>query len=306
MECLRPLRGAFDGEGRLTFSEKAWHKEIEPFEFPCRKCIPCRANQASEKATRAWHESQMHEENIFLTLTYRDPGPTRLIYRDFQLFMKRLRKARPHTQISYLVTGEYGPKTKRPHWHVLIFGYSPKKKVELRENPNGDTLYASPELEKLWPHGTHDFGEVTLQSANYVARYALKKLDHGKDQDHDFHPIHKTGSKHALGKQWISKYWQQTFNHGYVLSPENTRLPIPRYYEEWFKKNHFAEYLSYCVEQKTKRRIKAEQKLAKEEFEYQIDFYNNQHSIPVGQRPPTKKESQLEIMKQKLKRLKNT
>lgn len=306
MQCLRPIRASFDSLGRLSFSEKAWHKESEPLEFPCRKCIPCRANQASEKATRAWHESQMHEDSIFLTLTYKDPGPTRLHYRDFQLFMKRLRKAHANTQISYLVTGEYGPKTKRPHWHALIFGYSPKTKTPLRKNPNGDTLYSSSAIDKLWSHGAHDFGEVTLQSANYVARYALKKLDHGQDQDHDFHPIHKTGSKHALGKTWIQKYWQQTFNHGYVLSPENTRLPIPRYYEDWFKKTHPEEYLKYYVEQKHKRRLKAEQKLAKEEYEYQLDFYKNQHTIPVLERPPTRKESQLEIMKQKLKRLKNT
>lgn len=306
MECLRPLRASFDGDGRLSFSEKTWHKENEPFEFPCRKCIPCRANQASEKATRAWHESQTVSESIFLTLTYKEPGPDRLNYRDFQLFMKRIRKAFPNTQISYLVTGEYGPKTKRPHWHALIFGYAPKNKIELRKNPNGDTLYKSPELDKLWPHGSHDFGEVTLMSANYVARYALKKLDHGNDQDHDFHPIHHTGSKHALGKRWIEKYWAQTFNHGYVLSPENTRLPIPRYYEDWFKKTHPNEYLSYYVEQKHKRRLKAEQKLAKEEYEYQLDFYKNQHSIPVLEKPPTQKESKLEILKQKLKRLKNT
>lgn len=306
MECVRPLRASFDGEGRLSFSEKSWHKENEVFEFPCRKCIPCRANQASEKATRAWHESQMFEESIFLTLTYKDPAPDRLIYRDFQLFMKRLRKTRPGTVISYLVTGEYGPTTKRPHWHILIFGYSPKNKVELRKNPNGDTLYSSPEIEKLWPLGSHDFGEVTLMSANYVARYALKKLDHGKDQDHDFHPIHKTGSKHALGKTWIQKYWKQTFAHGYVLSPENKRLPIPRYYEEWFKKTHFNDYLLYVTEQKRLRRIKAEQQLAKEEYEYQIDFFNNQHAIPVGERPPRKQDAQIEILKQKLKRLKNT
>lgn len=306
MECLRPLRASFDGEGRLSFSEKSWHKENEPFEFPCRKCIPCRANQASEKATRAWHESQTHEDSIFLTLTYKDPCDPRLKYRDFQLFMKRLRKTRANSQISYLVTGEYGPTTKRPHWHALIFGYAPRSRVELRKNPNGDTLYSSPEIEKLWPAGSHDFGEVTLMSANYVARYALKKLDHGQDQDHDFHPIHHTGSKHALGKRWIQKYWQQTFSHGYVLSPDNKRLPIPRYYEDWLKKTHPQEYLRYYVEEKAKRRIKAEQQLAKEEYEYQIDFFNNQHAIPIGERPPRKQDAQIEILKQKLKRLKNT
>ena len=220
--------------------------------------------------------------------------------------MKSLRKLRPVTRLSYLVTGEYGPTTKRPHWHILIFGYSPKTKTPLRKNPNGDTLYSSPEIDKIWQSGSHDFGEVTLMSANYVARYALKKLDHGQDQEHDFHPVHHTGSKNALGKRWIQKYWQQTFSHGYVLSPDNKRLPIPRYYEDWFKKTHFNDYLLYVTEQKRLRRIKAEQQLAKEEYEYQIDFFNNQHAIPIGERPPRKQDAQIEILKQKLKRLKNT
>ena len=52
------------------------------------------------------HERQMHEEASFVTLTYSDecvPRDFSLRYRDFQLFMKRLRKAYPEREIRFYV-----------------------------------------------------------------------------------------------------------------------------------------------------------------------------------------------------------
>ncbi len=76
--------------------------------------------------------------------------------------------------------GEYGNATEennwiaRPHYHAIIFGYSfPNQKlVNIR---NGNRVYTSDLLTKLWKHGTHEIGTVTFQSAGYVARYILKK-----------------------------------------------------------------------------------------------------------------------------------
>ena len=47
---------------------------------------------AREKAIRAYHESQMWDDNIFLTLTYDDEHlkSDRLQWIDFDLFIKRL------------------------------------------------------------------------------------------------------------------------------------------------------------------------------------------------------------------------
>ena len=73
-----------------------------------------------------------------------------------------------------------------------------------------------------------EFGSVTLESAGYVARYAAKKLAHGKDDEHDYHPIHRTSCKRAIGRSWIEKYYQHTFDHGLVVLPNGQKSKIPR------------------------------------------------------------------------------
>lgn len=213
-------------------------KELATFEFECRKCLACRLNIAREKSIRVYHESKTWEKSIFLTLTYNDENliSPKLQYLDFQLFMKRLREEvtrgikdkelKKQLQISYMVTGEYGDKNKRPHWHALIFNYEPIDKKLLRTTPLGHQVYESRTLSNLWNKGLIEFGNITIESANYVARYAAKKLTHGNDQDHDYHPIHKTSSKNAIGKKWIEQHYKHTFQNGFVIidgSP--TRIP---------------------------------------------------------------------------------
>ena len=138
MQCLRPIKAGYNKAGEITFSQKTLSKELEAFEFECRKCLPCRLNIAREKAVRTYHESKIFEDNIFLTLTYNEENlkSTKLQYIDFQLFMKSLRESitrdikdedtKEKLRISFMVTGEYGEKNKRPHWHAIIFNYKPK------------------------------------------------------------------------------------------------------------------------------------------------------------------------------------
>jgi len=308
MECIRPIKAGFDSDYNLTFSQKKFNKELSPFEFPCRKCLACRLNMAREKAIRAIHESKSYENNIFLTLTYDQEhiGDGKLHYRDFQLFMKKLRKEiyestldydKHKHRISYMVTGEYGDKTKRPHWHAIIFNYSPSDKKFLRNDPDQPT-FTSEIITNLWGNGSTMFGNVTLDSASYVARYAAKKLGHGKDQDHDYHPIHKTSSKHAIGKSFIEKYYQDIFNHGFVVLPNGQKAGIPRYYEDWFKKNHPDAYLKYLSTIKSEASILAQDKQKTENLEYLA-----QCEQATGGLPLTKKQVSMTILKQKFKQL---
>lgn len=249
MECSSPLSASFDSDGRITFSAKNASCEYVPFRVPCGKCLACRLNRAREKAVRAFHESQMHDSSMFLTLTYNDEhiGDSRLHYRHFQLYMKKLRK-RTANKLTYMVTGEYGEQTKRPHWHAIIFGYEYPDKKRVRSTELEHSVYESRLLESDWPLGFCEFGGVTIDSASYVARYAAKKLVHGHDQDHDFHPIHRTSGRNALGKRWIEKYHEQTFTHGYVRLPNGEKTGIPRYYKDWYKKHHPNKWLRYVTE----------------------------------------------------------
>ena len=132
MRCIRPLKASQNSDGDIVYTSRKSEPGLVGFEFECRKCLACRLNIAREKAVRAVHEAKMHSDNIFLTLTYDEAhlASDRLIYEDFQLFMKRLREKEnrdKEQKITYMVTGEYGDKNKRPHWHALIFNYRPQR-----------------------------------------------------------------------------------------------------------------------------------------------------------------------------------
>lgn len=252
MRCISPLKASFNSQGDMVYSSKNAEPGLVPIEFECRRCLPCRLNLAREKAIRCMHEARESNGSMFLTLTYSDDHleSPRLNYRDFQLFMKRLRFHYPEQKINYMVTGEYGEETKRPHWHAIIFNFYPEDAEFYYTSDRGDKLFKSKAIDEIWGKNDPDtrpneFGEVTIDSANYVARYAAKKLVHGKDEEHDYHPIHKTSSRYGLGRKWIEKYWKQTFSNGYVTLPNGSTSKIPRYYVDWFKKNYPVEYQTY-------------------------------------------------------------
>lgn len=301
MQCTRPIKASFDYKGNLTFSQKNAQIGLVGFSIPCNKCLACRLNKAREKAIRCVHEAQMHENNIFVTLTYSDEHlkSPKLQYDDFQKFMKKLRK-HTNNKISYMVTGEYGEKTKRPHWHVIIFNWSPTDASYLYTSDNGDRVYSSKALDNIWGLGKTEFGSVTMDSANYVARYAAKKLVHGQDGEHDFHPIHRTSKLTPIGKTWLEKHYKQIFNDGYIVLPNGEKTGIPRYYTDWFKENHFEEFLCYTATIKNEIQKGAEKKHRQEELDYVSSCLSYRRP---GIRPLTKSKIKETILSRKFKQL---
>lgn len=254
MQCINKIKAGFTRSGDITFNKRKADPGIEGFQFECRKCLPCRLNIAREKAVRAIKEAEMHEHNHFITLTYSDEylKSPKLQYHDFQNFVKRLREhitrditdpdLKKQLSISYIVTGEYGEKNKRPHWHAIFFNLRLSDLIPLPDTELGHKTFFSPTIERLW--GLNDstsrpnvIGSVTIESAGYVARYASKKLVHGLDHEHDYQPIHKTSSRHAIGKTWIEKHWKQVFSLGYIRLPNGSQTKIPRYFSDWLKKS---------------------------------------------------------------------
>lgn len=113
-------------------------------------------------------EALTHGDNCFATLTYNDenlPPDGSLQKDDSTNFIKRLRENLAPTKIRYYGVGEYGDLTWRPHYHLAIFGIG---------------ISATPIIEKSWGLGHVYIGDLTLDSAQYIAGYVTKKLN-GKD-----------------------------------------------------------------------------------------------------------------------------
>jgi alpha-galactosidase/6-phospho-beta-glucosidase family protein len=269
-------------------------------------------NIAREKAVRSFHEAKCHEDNIFLTLTYDDEHleSSKLIYEHFQKFMKSLRERvtrgietkelRDEKYIPYMVTGEYGEVNKRPHWHAILFNYRPEDAKYKYTTDLGENVYESEIIDSIWKKGNAEFGTVTMESAGYVARYAAKKLVHGRDEDHDYHPIHKTSCKRAIGRSWIEKYWKHTFQNGFIVLPNGEKCRIPRYYVDWLKEHRFNDYVKYVNGPQQEAINYAEKEKRKEEMEFISSVINKRPCTPY---PITMNEMKLRILKSKFKEL---
>lgn len=182
MPCYRPLYGwrsasvNESGKRSITFDRNSALVD-QPVDVPCGKCVGCRLERSRQWAMRCMHEASLYEDNCFITLTYDDehlPHDGSLDVGHWQKFMKRFRKA--HGKMRYFHCGEYGAEESRPHYHACIFGFRPKDLV-LWKKSNGIPLYTSASLESIWKKGYVTVGDVTFESAAYVARYTLKKLD---------------------------------------------------------------------------------------------------------------------------------
>lgn len=252
----------------------------------------------------------MHNDSIFLTLTYDDQHleSPKLIYAHWQDFLKSLRETRTRyctskeetyaVRIPSMVTGEYGEKNKRPHWHALLFNYAPDDPVKKYTTERGEHVFTSKTLTDLWSKGNVEYGSVTIDSANYVARYAAKKLVHGNDQDHDYHPIHKTSSRYAIGRTWIEKYWKQTFDNGFIVLPDGQQDQIPRYYTDWLKKHKPEYFIRYVTDIRQKIIDQSVAKARKEELEYLSSVMSTHNAFPLP-----RKHVKLTILNSKFKQL---
>lgn len=169
-------------------------KEIEPdniyYQVPCGQCIECRLKYSREWALRLCCENAIADNALFVTLTYDDEhlhlndfGMSTLVPADYSKFMKDLRRYCQYHYgvdgIRFFCAGEYGSETKRAHFHLIIFNLPQQIHDNLkfyRANFNGDSLYNSEELSKIWSNGYVVVAPFCFKTAAYVARYVTKKM----------------------------------------------------------------------------------------------------------------------------------
>lgn len=160
-----------------------------------------------------------------------------------QNFLKRYRKWLNSHKIRYAYCGEYGEKGDRPHYHALIFGHDFTDKNE-KFKVGEHLIYTSAKLDELWGLGHCSIGNVTFDSAAYVARYVTKKVTGKKAAAHYGELLNKTtgeltprripeffetSRRPGLGRDWYEKYKSEVINTDSVLM-NGKEIKPPKYY----------------------------------------------------------------------------
>lgn len=231
--------------------------------LPCGKCTGCKLEYSRQWAVRLVHEKHQHKKSSFITLTMSDDyllktrtHATRtrdnkiinasLDPDELQLFTKRLNQdcIRVYGEgIKYYACGEYGDKTKRPHYHIAVYGEDFADDRQFwKHAQSGYPLWRSSRLKRLWPHGDADIGELTFESAAYIARYIMKKMTGTKAADHYRREIegqeiwlepefNRMSRRPGLAREWFLANKADVFPSDQIISRGHPAKP-PRYYDK--------------------------------------------------------------------------
>jgi hypothetical protein len=266
MPCFNPLQAYQLMNGSVVFSERG--DVYRALSLPCGNCVGCRLEKSRQWAVRCMHEASRHENNCFITLTYDNehcPPDMSLKYRDYQLFMKRLR--RKYGKVRFYMCGEYGEDFSRPHYHGLLFGIAFTDLQLIGKSPSGSKLFRSKELDSLWGKGFCSVGDVTFESCSYVSRYIMKKIngklafEHYKVVNAETGEIYwrlpeftKMSLKPGIGALWLDKYLSDVYPHDNVVM-NGVKSKPPRYYDKYFSKRFPQEFEAIQYDREVKGRI---------------------------------------------------
>ncbi len=198
-------------------------------EVSCRKCWQCRKRRVDDLIGRCIAESKFAKKTYACTLTYGgDAGvnAATLVYKDVQLFLKNLRYK---YDVRYIVTGEYGTKKNRAHWHIILFFKSKYPEVKLKNRVNWE----------YWEHGFTYFQEPDWKGFQYALKYVLK------DQDERVKVTHLAMSKKPpLGEEYFKELVKQHVKE--MVLPKNL------FYKFRDVRNSRNKIKDFCMQGKTK------------------------------------------------------
>lgn len=196
--------------------------------FPCGQCLPCRINKARVWTHRIMLENRTSSDSCFITLTYDEencPDGGDLISSHLTNFIKRLRRRLEPKKIRYFGVGEYGEKSGRPHFHLIIFGIGREFKWH---------------IEDIWKEGMTHVGEVNKDSSRYITGYVIKNWtrkdnEELKGRSPEFTRMSKM--KGGIGYEAIEKIGEKLRENEYFRKRivrelkygKNHNMPLGRY-----------------------------------------------------------------------------
>lgn len=218
-------------------------KKINGFKVPCGKCPRCLAARARDLAYRCEIESEdTFVYNVLLTyddyFVPRYKGKLSLNRVHIDLFMKRLRfwfKKTYGIRVKYILCGEYGGNTHRPHYHLLLFC-----PVCLSKNHKSlerlEAIFAN-----SWKYGFVSFKPFEGNSIGKMVRYMVQYMfiSDGRQYDYFNRPFVSLSRRPAIGIAWFerNKNFIAKCNEELkytrpikVSETETIQVALPRYY----------------------------------------------------------------------------
>lgn len=144
---------------------------IGPLPCACERCMPCRIKKKRLWTFRLELEKTHHQDACVVTLTYNDlnlPVGGSLEKSHPQLWLKRLRKVLAPSKVRFFLAAEYGETSRRPHYHVILFGVSALVA--------GGVDGRSGLVKQTWKYGNVLVDDCSSEAIAYVAGYVTKKL----------------------------------------------------------------------------------------------------------------------------------
>lgn len=230
------------------------------FPVPCGKCAHCIARRTSQWSHRLVQEDKDSLCSWFVTLTYnnehvpRTPNGFKTVCKkDVQKFMKRLRHYAPKfPKIKYYAAAEYGSKTQRPHYHIILFNVDPDDVERAWRDKDGNPL------------GSCYFGTVTAASVGYSLKYISKKGSIPLHQRDDRTPEFSLQST-KLGIGYLTPAMVQYHEHDmlnrmYVNIENGKKIAMCRYYKDKLytkeQREHIGSHLASKMAIELEKKIK--------------------------------------------------
>lgn len=212
----------------MTCETPIW---IQGQTVPCGKCSACLTNKRNHWIIRLTEEAKESVTSFFMTITYSDEnlvcdsdGVSVLCYDHLRAFHKATRKL--GFKYKYFSVGEYGEKSNRPHYHMLVFSLSSNFNYDL--------------FEKCWKYGFIQYGYLNEATIKYCTKDMLKEVDLYKDLERSVRPHIRVS--HGMGISYVEK--MKSFHKVYgdhhqdglvqrnVYKSNGKTNSMPRYYAD--------------------------------------------------------------------------
>lgn len=296
--CIKPLQAyRVAGVRQLSFKHNADGVSVE---VPCGKCIGCRLDYSRQWAIRSTLEARLYEHNHFITLTYNDdniPAGASLNPDDLKTFIKSVRDWFRYNQrftgIRFFGSGEYGDKSARPHYHLIMYNLPLSDLKRYKRNHENDWLYNSALLEQLWGKGFVVVAPVNFETSAYVARYVTKKVNGpiAKEIYGDRVPeFSRVSRRPGIGGHYfqLNKADLARFDSVFITTKDGViAVQQPAYYDRLFGDGILTEDKKFERQERALARAKTESHIAKE-YQHIIKARKINNLIESAKRLPRK------------------